>query len=222
MRCRLWRAVEAQHKVATMRLVDTLDEQALLEHLLEASKPPLPPAAVGLHYLLFTPFRYTSPVASRFRRANEPGVWYGADERATACAELAYWRWRFLMDSEGLRGEALISEHTLFAAEFSGRALDLTASPWRAQRSAWRDPRDYAACHALAQAVRASAPPIDAIRYESARREHGACMAVLSPATLRIRQQGQQQTWLCKTTRERVLLTHDAEGESYETAGWSA
>ena len=27
----LWRAVEAQHKIATMVLVDTLDEQALLE-----------------------------------------------------------------------------------------------------------------------------------------------------------------------------------------------
>ena len=31
----LWRAVEAQHKIATMVLVDTLDEQALLESLLD-------------------------------------------------------------------------------------------------------------------------------------------------------------------------------------------
>ncbi|HEY1229585.1 MAG TPA: RES domain-containing protein, partial [Ramlibacter sp.] len=41
----LWRGVEAQHRVATMRLVDTLREQDLLEQLLEQSKPPLPPQA---------------------------------------------------------------------------------------------------------------------------------------------------------------------------------
>ena len=54
----LWRGVEAQHRVATMRLVDDLQEQALLERLLEDSKPRLPPEAKGAHYLLFTPFRY--------------------------------------------------------------------------------------------------------------------------------------------------------------------
>ena len=52
----LWRGVEAQHRVATMRLVDDLQEQELLESLLEASKPPLPMGAGATHYLLFTPF----------------------------------------------------------------------------------------------------------------------------------------------------------------------
>src|SRR5690606_34600079 len=53
-----WRGVEAQHVVSTMRLVDHPDEQALLEQLLDDSKPALPRAARGLHYLLSTPFRY--------------------------------------------------------------------------------------------------------------------------------------------------------------------
>ena len=34
----LWRGVEAQHRVATMRLVDSLDDQTTLERLLETSK----------------------------------------------------------------------------------------------------------------------------------------------------------------------------------------
>ncbi len=68
----LWRGVEAQHRVATMRLVDSLDDQAMLERLLEASKPALPPAADGLHYLLATPFRYRSPHGSRFRAGTDP------------------------------------------------------------------------------------------------------------------------------------------------------
>ena len=61
----LWRGVEAQHRVATMKLVDTLEEQAELERLLEDSKPPLPRGTASLHYLLMTPFRYTSRHPSR-------------------------------------------------------------------------------------------------------------------------------------------------------------
>ncbi|WP_211160077.1 hypothetical protein [Aromatoleum aromaticum] len=38
----LVRLVESQEQIATNRLVDTLEEQALLESLLETSKPPLP------------------------------------------------------------------------------------------------------------------------------------------------------------------------------------
>lgn len=50
--------VESQEQVATLQLVDTLEEQALLEELLESSKPPVPADAEPLHYLLKTPFRY--------------------------------------------------------------------------------------------------------------------------------------------------------------------
>ena len=100
----LWRAVEAQHVASTMVLVDTVAEQAVLERLVESSKPPVPRdvARLGLHWLLFTPFRYAPPPGgSRFRATGDPGVFYGADERRTACAELGYWRWRFLTDSAG-------------------------------------------------------------------------------------------------------------------------
>ena len=52
-----------------MRLADSLEEQALLETVLEDSKPQLPPAARRLHYLLATPFRYRPHHGSRFRAA---------------------------------------------------------------------------------------------------------------------------------------------------------
>src|ERR1700722_8374023 len=66
-----WRLVEAQHKVSTLKLTDTLAEQALLEDLLEETKPRLPPEARDLHYLMAAPFRYGAPYphGSRFRRA---------------------------------------------------------------------------------------------------------------------------------------------------------
>ena len=204
----LWRGVEAQHQVATMRLVDDLDEQVLLEQLLEASKPPLPPGCAGLPYLLATPFRYASPWASRFRTPDQPGAWYGADDPVTVAAELGYWRWRFFIDSDGLRDEQVVTELTFFQARFDGLELDLTAPPWSAHRSTWRDPDDYAACQRLGAAVRTQQPPVAAIRYESARRESGLCQVVFEPGSLSMPQQHLQQTWTCKTTRERVLLVH--------------
>ena len=98
-----WRAVEAQHIVSTNVLVDNADEQRVLEDLLDEGKPPVPPNARRLDFLLFTPFRYPPPPGgSRFRGDVDPGVFYCADEVRTACAELGYWRWRHLLDTPAL------------------------------------------------------------------------------------------------------------------------
>ena len=43
------RIVESQEQVATNRLVSSLEEQALLESLLESSKPPVPGGCEKLH-----------------------------------------------------------------------------------------------------------------------------------------------------------------------------
>ncbi|MFP3711965.1 RES domain-containing protein, partial [Paraburkholderia sp. SIMBA_009] len=62
-----------------MKLVDTVEEQSLLEDILEASKRPFPPECAGFDYLLATPFRYGAayPHGSRFRRAGfTEGVYY--------------------------------------------------------------------------------------------------------------------------------------------------
>jgi hypothetical protein len=125
---RLWRAVEAQHIASTLRLVANVEEQLVLERLLEKSKPALPTEATGLHYLLATPFRYSSPIGSRFRAPSDSGVWYGAERERTACAELGYWRWRFLMDSDGLDSLGP-SPQTVFRAGIDGRMIDLTDPP---------------------------------------------------------------------------------------------
>ena len=209
-RRKLWRGVEAQHRVATMRLVDSTAEQALLEQLLEASKPPLPPDSQALHYLISTPFRYSSPYPSRYRPANEPGIWYGAEEAETVAAELAYWRWKFLVESDGLRDAQLVTEHTFFQAQFKGVELNLTTPPWVKLGDRLRDGADYSLCHRLARAVRGHATPvIAALHYESARREGGLCEAVLLPGALSLPSIHLQQTWVCKTTRALVMFRHD-------------
>src|SRR5919112_712595 len=126
-----WRAVEAQHVVSTLRLVDNDPErQDLLERILDESKPPLPADVTGLHYLLATPFRYPPrSYGSRFRVWTDPGVLYGALERRTACAEMGYWRWRFAADSDGLRGIPA-SPQTLFQIGARGAGIDLQRNPF--------------------------------------------------------------------------------------------
>lgn len=183
-----WRAVEAQYKNATMALAQgRLDDQALLEDIIEAVKSPLPAAAAGLHFLLSTPFRYRSPppAGSRFRARTDPGVFYGAEDQQTACAEAGYWRWRFWQDSAGLRGQALTMPMTLFRFYgATGRCLDLTQAPFVNEQTHWLDPTDYQRTQALAG--RARQEQVELIRYASVRyAPAGRCVAVLDPSCFR-------------------------------------
>ncbi len=166
-----WRLVEAQHRVSTLKLVDTLAEQALLEDLLEATKPPLPPECRGLHYLLATPFRYGAPYprGSRFRRAGfTPGVFYASEHAVTAVAELAFHRLLFFAESPATPWPGNAAEFTAFSVPCAtAHGLDLTEPPLSADRAAWTYPVDYAPCQALAENARAGG--IQVIRSQSVR-----------------------------------------------------
>lgn len=194
-----WRAVEAQHKVSTMVLTHgKLNDQATLESILEDAKPLVPIEAEGLHWLLSTPFRYFPlPGGSRFRKRNEPGVFYGADDRQTACAEVGFWRWKFWMDSEGLRNKAKSVQLTLF--EFHAatpQAIDLSHPPFSAERHLWADPGSYEATQALALNARKAG--IELIRYESVRNPGGMCLAIMTAQMFKNvcdPYRNNQQTW---------------------------
>lgn len=198
-----WRAVEAQHRVATMSLVDSLAEQAQLEALLEGSKPPIPAAALGLHWLLFTPFRYpTSQYGSRFRRPYDPGVFYAADELDTACAELGYWRWRFLSESPTLRSIDSVPQ-TLFQAAIRGNAVDVRKAPF-VEEPRFVDRYDHRYCQAFAVVAREAR--VDAIAYQSVRDpKQGGCVAVLVPTAFAHNAPINPQTWHLSVTLQRVI-----------------
>src|SRR5580704_18780825 len=93
-----WRLVEAQHRVSTLKLTNTLAEQALLEELIENTKPVIPTECRHLDFLMATPFRYGAayPMGSRFRRAGRTlGIYYAAEHPSTAVAEMAFYRLLF-------------------------------------------------------------------------------------------------------------------------------
>lgn len=192
-----WRTVEAQHRVSTMKLVDTLAEQTLLESIIDEAKPPVPPECRHLHSLLSTPFRYASPypTGSRFRRAGlTPGVCYGSTKPSTAVAEMAFHRLLFFADSPDTPWPVNAGEYTVFSVRFrADAALDLTAPPLDRDRGRWTHPTIYVWCQELAD--RARTIGVEVIRYVSARDAAGVNLALLTCRAFASREPLERQTW---------------------------
>jgi len=193
-----WRIVEAQHRVSTLKVVDTLAEQARLEELLEDAKPRVPPECRHLHYLLATPFRYGAPYpgGSRFRRAGlTPGVFYGSQAPVTAVAEMAFHLLLFYADSPDTPWPGDAGEYTVFSITFAtNAALDLTRPPLDRDAAAWTDRTDYVACQALADAARLAG--IEVLRYQSVRDSNrGLNLALLACRAFAAKAPLERQTW---------------------------
>jgi hypothetical protein len=221
-----WRIVEAQHRISTLKLVDTLAEQQRLEELLDESKPAVPPECRRFHYLLATPFRYGAPYprGSRFRRAGmTPGVFYASRTAATAVAEMAFHRLLFFADSPGTPWPDHAGEYTAFSIRFrTASALDLDAAPFDRDRSAWTHPTNYEPCQALADAGRSAG--IEVLRYRSARDVRatvGVNVALLTCRAFGSAAPIERQTWrmlagpsgvraLCTFPETRIEFDRDA------------
>ncbi|NTF31154.1 RES family NAD+ phosphorylase [Rhizobium skierniewicense] len=207
-----WRLVEAQHQVSTMKLVDTVDEQSLLEDILEDSKRRFPPECAGLDYLLATPFRYDAayPHGSRFRRAGwTKGVYYASARVETALAEMAFYRLLFYAESPGTRLPANAAEYTAFSAEIGTRsAIDLTQPRLSGDAAAWTHPTDYAPCQALADTARAA--NVEAILYQSVRDPHGGLnMALLTPLAFEKKQPVERINWRIRLAKTGIQALCD-------------
>ena len=217
----VWRMVEAQHVAATMKLVDSAAEQDLLENLLEANKPAIPTTAADLDYLLAAPFRYaTNAFGSRFRAKNDPGVFYGAENVATACAELGYWRWKFLRDAVDLDSLQPVP-HTAFKAKIATEVVDLRVEPYLNERHFWLHPSDYTATQALGRVARAQG--LGGIVYQSVRNpEPSYCLAVLGTAAFASRKPDKhRQTWWLSVQQDKVVWRKEHQALMFEMGVWA-
>ncbi len=199
----LCRLVESQEEVATSRLVSSLARQAVLEDLLETTKPPR--RDDGLHYLLATPFRYP-PLkhGSRFGSRHEPSLFYGSRATRTVLAEAAYYRFVFWHGMRVPPSGKLDTQHTLFGAQWrTAQGLRLQAPPFDAQLVQLTDPADYAATQALGTAMRAAG--VEAFEFVSARDAAGGLnVALFTPRALSKKQPAWQEAWLCELTGAHV------------------
>lgn len=221
-----WRLVEAQHRVSTLKLVDSLAEQALLEDILEESKPAVPPECRHLDYLLATPFRYGAayPHGSRFRRSGKtPGVWYGAERPETAVAEMAFYRLLFYAESPQTPFPDGAADYTAFSADLhTATAIDLMAEPLVHDAKHWTHATNYAACQDLADASREAGAEI--IRFQSVRDPLGrANLAVLTCRAFANREPADRQTWHLRVGAHGVqaICEHPAMGIEFSPGAFA-
>jgi hypothetical protein len=205
-RSKVWRMVEAQHRVSTMRLTDNLEDQQVLEDLIEEVKPAYPSETASLHWLLKTPFRYSPyPRSSRFRRAQSlEGVFYASERVETAVAEIAFYRLLWLAEAPDALPPASAKPYTAFSVTCaSSRAVDLTRVPFDIREADWTKLDDYAPCLELADAARAGG--IEVIRYKSVRDPaEGNNVALLTPTAFADAEPLEYQTWHIAIRRSEV------------------
>lgn len=204
-----WRVVEAQHRISTRRLVDSDEEQALLEELIDRAKPPVADDCAGLHYLLATPFRYPPLLGgSRFGTRHERSLWYGSERLPTALAEVAFHRLLFL-EGTAARIEPLAVDLSAFRVPIrSDAAVDLNAEAFGPWRGALTHPGHYRASQPFGTAMRADG--VELVRYPSTRDpERGQNVALFSPAAFANSRPTTPETWHSFTTRAGVEMTRD-------------
>lgn len=221
-----WRVVESQSRVATMKIVDSLDEQAILEAELDGSKPAVLVSCAGLDYLLATPFRYAPyPHGSRFRRARQrEGCFYCSEQAETAVAEAAFHHLKFFLASPGVQLVRNPQERKAFRVSvLTSLAVDLTAQPLSEDSATWLDPNSYGPCQDFADLARDAQAEV--IRYESVRDPgRGANLAVLSPSALACNAPTSHQTWRLLLRRDRVDAVREMPRVtlSFGLAAWAA
>ncbi|MDP3264088.1 MAG: RES family NAD+ phosphorylase [Tabrizicola sp.] len=225
-RGKAWRLVEAQHRVSTLKLVDSLAEQAILEDILETTKPPVPEPCRGLDYLLSTPFRYRPyPYGSRFRRAGfTPGVWYGAERAETAVAEMVFYRFLFFAEAPDVPFPDGAADYTGFAVPLAtGAALDLTAPPLDRDAADWTHPTEYGPCQTLADTAREAGCLL--LRAPSVRDpKRGATLVVLACAAFAAKAPTDRQTWRIRVgpSGAQAIREHPAKGIEFGRDAFAA
>jgi hypothetical protein len=213
-----WRVAESQYVVSTLSLVDTLNEQARLEDLLDLTKPPVPPACRHLHPLLYSPFRYSPRRDGRFRRAGQrEGAFYAAEKVETAVAEMAFYRLLFYAESPDTKIPEGVAEYTALAVSVTtDRVVDVT----NASDPAFLSLSDYRATQAFADLARQA--DATGIRANSVRCPNkGATLTWLDCSVFDQPEPVSLQTWhmriarlgiqaICESPRKRLQFEREA------------
>jgi hypothetical protein len=200
--------VESQHVISTRKLVDSDDEQVLLEELIDRVKPPVPTEASfrGLHYLLYTSFRHP-PLrrGSRFGTRAERGIWYGSRELMTCFAEVAYYRLLFLEGTSAQLGTVTVELTAFMAAIRAPAAVDLTRPPFRAFEREISSKSSYASSQRLGADMRAAG--VGGFLYLSARAPRRGINVGLFTPSFASKRPGRSETWTCSADRTKVELS---------------
>lgn len=203
----VFRVAESQQKVATNTLVDTLEEQKLLEEMLDRVKPRIPHDCEKFDYLIYTPFRYP-PLkhGSRFGVKTRPSIFYGSTNLEAAFAELAYYRFVYydgMMTAPKKRQK--VTQHASFKVNYQTKnGVALNDSPFNKYKKEISDPNHYRVSQAIGEEMRDKS--VQAFSYYSARAQNQTnigiftCKAISDDVPLALRH------WSCITKNTLVTI----------------
>ena len=206
LRGRFCRVVEAQFRNSTRKLVDSDEEQQLLEELIDRkAKLPVPAGFEGLHYLLYTPFRHP-PLrnGSRFGTRLERGILYGARELPTAFAEVAYYRLVFLDGPAVDLGELRLELTAFWFGIAASRGVDLSAPPFREYEARISSKTRYDVSQRLGTDMRSAG--VQCCLYVSARAVGRHLNVAVFDNVFRPAQPLREEPWSCSANRAGVEL----------------
>jgi len=211
------RVVESQEQIATNNIVDNLEEQAALEQMLEGTKPETPDEAIGLDYLLSTPFRYPPlKYGSRFGTRNEPSLFYGSLSITTAFAETGYYRFLFWLGmSVPPSSGKFVTQHTVFSVRYmTDKGLKLQDHPFNDYEEHLINPSEYSVTQTLGAEMRKN--DVEAFEYRSARDiDHGLNAALFYPLALASTKPTHIEQWICEINKSAVTFYSSATTESF-------
>lgn len=214
----VWRVVEAQEVMSTRILVDSLEEQEILEDLIEISEPALSNELALYHPLLYSSFRFP-PLkhGSRFGRRFENSLWYDSISFGTVFAEKAFYQLNFLRDSAGYY-DIVEVPLTVFSVDIkSNRGIDLTKRPFVKFKDAISSPVSYAVSQPLGTDMRSD--DVEVFRYQSSRCPHqGVNVGLFTPKAFAHTTPNAKsfQSWHCHATKQRLeyVRTNVPESET--------
>ncbi len=203
----VFRVAESQQKVATNTLVDTLQEQRILEEMLDRVKPRIPQDCDQFDYLIHTPFRYP-PLkhGSRFGKKIHPSIFYGSKNIEAAFAELAYYRFVYydgMMASP--KKQQKVTQHTSFNVDLqTQKGVVLNDSPFNMYKNKISDPTSYSVPQRIGEGMREKG--VEAFSYFSARAVDEVNIGIFTCKAIKSLVPDALNHWSCITRDKSVTI----------------
>ncbi len=203
----VFRVAESQQKVATNTLVDTLEEQRILEEMLDQVKPRIPHDCESFDYLIYTPFRYP-PLkhGSRFGKKIHPSIFYGSKTLTAAFAELAYYRFVYY---DGMatapKKKQKVTQHASFCVDVRAqRGVELNKPPFNKYRRKLSDPAGYKDSQKIGEEMREK--KVEAFTYFSARAIDEVNVGIFDCKAIQNYMPHALKHWSCITRAESIMI----------------
>ncbi len=199
--------MESQEDAGTLSLVDSLDEQDILESLLDGVKPPYQAGSEQRHYLISTPFRYP-PLkhGSRYGHQLMHSFFYASESLHTALSESAYYRFLFIDDMQIAYDSAIISQHLSFSVNaHSGSAMQLTNIDNGDLLAQLQDKSSHSLCQAIGEYL-VNTEEVDLIRFPSARCNEAINVAIISHSVITSKKPQEQIKWTFQTEFDKLVI----------------